>query len=321
MKTRRAVLGLMLAWAGAATAQAPEEFSVVYQNDGGELAILGGANETRVHYAGSFPQGQSVGTCDCRLVLQKADASQWTLKDTESDGTLTLRMEPRQVTLSGGSPECCGAGWPGDVFLKPRLKSLTACTVKAPRAYFHDSDAQHTQRKAYVVAGDSVQAYVPSAGEEFLPARFAGPKGATVGLLRREQLDCQTKGREDLKPLAGKWVQVVRKGKGFVIEQYCDSNVPSLSLRTTGVMNVDYGQDDEDVDVTAAKPGAAGAYSLEVKWSGGQRETLAWKVVDAKRGIIQLRGGTQYFSKGALYVREDKKAAIPVRAEKCEEDE
>jgi hypothetical protein len=325
MKGKSAVLGCVVSvWTAVAMAQTPVETSVVYKKDGGELAILEGQNETLVYYGAGFPQGQSVGTCECSLVVQKKDSpTQWTLKGTDSNDTMTLRLDPRKVEVSsvGGGPECCGAGWGGDVFQREKLGSLAECKVKAARAYFHDSNETHAQRKAFVVAGDTVQAFVPAIEPEFVPARFVSPKRTTVGLLRREQLDCQTtaKAREDLKPLAGTWVQVERKGKGYVIKTYCGSNPLAVEIRTNGVMNIDYGQDDQDVEVTAAKPGAAGAYTLEVKWPAAQSESLAWSVVDAKRSIIQLRGGKDYFAKGVLYVRADKKGAIPVQAEKCDE--
>ncbi|NMO21180.1 hypothetical protein HPC49_10520 [Pyxidicoccus fallax] len=333
MKGKSAVLGLLAAgWAAVAPAQqAGEQLTGVYRKDGAELAVLQGDNETLLYYGAGFPQGQSVGTCECPLVLQKKDsATRWSLKSTDSEDTWTLRLEPGRLSLTGGSPECCGAGWPGEeAFSRQGAVPPRTCKVKAPRAYFHAPDARNTQRKAFVVAGDTVQAFVPAIEPDFVPARFAA-KRVTVGMLRREQLECQPQqgsapaasaSTVDVKPIAGRWVAVDRKGKGFILNEYCDANVPSIDIKAPGVLNIDYGQEDEEVEVKGLKPGAAGAYSVDVQFSGGQRETLAWKVVDAKRSVIELRGRTQYFAKGQLYVREDKKGGIPVKKEKCEPHE
>ncbi|MBZ4415676.1 hypothetical protein [Myxococcus sp. RHSTA-1-4] len=330
MKGKSAVLGLMMAaWAAVAMAQPAGDVSGIYKKDGGELAVLQGDNETLLYYGAGFTQGQSVGTCECPLVLQKKDsATRWTLKSADSEDTWTLRMEPGRLSLAGGSAGCCGAGWPGeDAFPRQGVTPPRTCKVKAPRAYFHDSNAQNTQRKAFVVAGDSVQAYVPSIEPDLVPARFAG-KRVTVGLLRREQLDCKApeggapsaSAAVDVKPIAGKWVRVQRKGKGYVLERPCSSETPSFNLQAGGVMDVNYGQEGEQLQVSAAKPGAKGAYSLEVTSSGGSRETLAWTVADAKRGIVLLKGGTGFFREGAHFVRESKMGGIPVRAEKCEDE-
>ena len=332
MKGKSAVLGLLVAaWAAGALAQPAGEVSGVYKKDGGELAFLQGDNETLLYYGAGFPQGESVGTCECALVLQKKDsATRWSLKSAESEDRWVLSLEPSKLSLTtvSGGPECCGAGWGGDVFPRKGITPVPTCKVKAQRAYFHDSNEKNTQRKAFVVAGDTVQAFVPAVEPDFVPARFAA-KRVTVGLLRREDLDCKApaggasaaSAPVDVKPIAGSWVQVTRKGKGYVIERFCSSTTPSFALQASGVMDMNYGQEDEQLKVTAAKPGAAGAYSLEVTFPSGTRETLAWSVADAKKGIILLKGGTGYFKDGGLYVRDDKKAGIPVRTEKCDEFE
>ncbi|SET36053.1 hypothetical protein [Stigmatella erecta] len=326
---RRAGIGLMVVWAATAVAQPAEDVSGVYRKDGGELVILQGAKETLLHYGAGFPQGQSVGTCECPLVLQrKASATRWDLKSTDSGDTWTLRLEPGQWVLEDGSPACCGAGWPGsDTFPRKQVTPLQRCKVTAPRAYFHGVDANNTQRKGFVVAGDEVQAYVSALEPDLVPARFVGPKSTTVGLLRREQLDCKTQGTGtsaapvDVTPIAGQWVQVNRKGSGYVLERPCSADTPAFSLQASGILEAQYGQESEQLKVTSAKPGKPGAYTLAVAGSSGASETLEWTVADAKRSIIQLKGGKGFFRDGMLFVREDKKGSIPVRAEKCDEYE
>ncbi|MCP3141047.1 hypothetical protein [Pyxidicoccus xibeiensis] len=333
MESRQVWLGLtVVAWAALAVAQPVAEVTGLYRKEGAELAVLQGDKETLLHYGAGFPQGQSVGTCECPLVLQrKESATRWALKSTDSEDTWTLRLEPEQLVLEDGSPQCCGAGWPGrEVLPRKGVTPLRGCKVTAPRAYFHDSDAKNTQRKAFVVAGDAVQVYVPPLEPDLVPARFAGAKSATVGLLRRDQLDCKAQGSGagasapapvEVKSLVGRWVQVQRKGKGYVIDQPCSAENPSFSLQVSGVLDVEYGQEGEQLKVTGSKPGRAGAYTLEVTGPSGSRETLEWTVADAKRNIVQLKGGTGFFRGGTLFVREEKKSGIPVRAEKCDEFE
>ena len=125
------------------------------------------------------------------------------------------------------------------------------------------------------------------------------------------------------KPLEGTWTQVEREGKGYVIRQYCDSNTPGFKLQPNGDWWMNYGQDDESLKVTALKPGTtAGAYTLELTRPGGAKEKVEWTVADAKTGIARLKGGKDsFFRGGMLFVREDKKAALPVRSEKCDEEE
>jgi hypothetical protein len=329
MVSRQAGLGLALGlWAAMAMAQTTQDVSGTYRKEGGELVILQGDKETLLYYGAGFPHGQSVGTCECPLVLHdKASATRWNLKSTDSSDTWTLRLESGQLVLEDGSPACCGAGWPGsDSFPRKQVAPLQRCQVTAPRAHFHGVDANNTQRKVFVVAGDAVQVYVSALEPDLVPARFVGPKSTTVGLLRREQLDCKALGNGtsaappvDVKPIAGHWVQVNRKGSGYVLERPCSAATPAFSLQAGGALQAQYGQEREPLKVTSAKPGKPGAYTLEVTGSSGQHETLEWTMADAKRSIIQLKGGKGFFRDGPLFVREDKKGSIPVHAEKCDE--
>ena len=127
----------------------------------------------------------------------------------------------------------------------------------------------------------------------------------------------------NVKPLVGTWTQVERKGKGYVIRQYCDSTIPDFKVKPTGEWEMNYGQDDEVLKVTALKPGsAAGSYTLELTRPGGTKQKVEWTVADAKKGLVRLKGtGDSFFREGMLFVRDDKKAAIPVRSEKCDEEE
>jgi hypothetical protein len=328
--------GLMV-WAGAfaavAGAQQSGDLTGVYKSKEGELAVLQGDNETLVYYGAVFPQGQSVGTCTCTLVLQqKPSPSQWTLLGAEPDELWALRIEPKKLVVESQQvTSCCGAGWPGaDSFTRAGVKSPQACKVKAPRAHFLATEVGNPQRKAFVVAGDTVDVYVPADDPNLVFARFKGPKKATVGLLKREELDCPAQGGApgtqaavDVTPLAGTWLQVEREGKGYVIREYCDAATPRFKLQPNGDWEMDYGQEDERIQVTAVKAGAtAGAYTLELTHTGGTKQKVEWTVADAKRGLVRLKGtGTSFFRQGLLFVRDDKKAGLPVRREKCDEEE
>ena len=328
------VLGLSVGlWGLGAGAQQPAaDATGVYSSKGGELAILQGDNETLVYYGGTFPQGQSVGTCECSFVAEKKQgASRWSLRNPDSEAPWTLRLEPQKLVLeSKGVPGCCGAGFSGtDTFTRASTKPTQSCKVKAPRAYFHGSEEQNPQRKAFVVAGDSVQVYVPAEEPRLVPARFAGKK-SVVGLLQRDQLECAAPGgitasapppALDVKPMVGAWLNVKRKGKGYVIEQPCGAETPRFSVAPSGDVELEYGQEGERAKVTTATPAAAGAYTLVLTREGGSNETLAWTVVDAKKDIVRLKGGSGFFKGGELFVRESRKAGIPVRAEKCDEFE
>ncbi|WP_224247956.1 hypothetical protein [Hyalangium gracile] len=176
-----------------ASAQPTAELTGVYETKGGELAVIQASNESFVYYSSSFPQGESVGLCECLLGLrEKKSPTEWKLRGTDSPADWTLRIESKKLTLQGDGSGCCGAGWPGaDSFARKSPKTPQLCKVKAKRAYFHALDEANTQRKAFVVEGDTVEVYLPATEPALVPARFKGPKKTTAGLLKLEDLDCQ----------------------------------------------------------------------------------------------------------------------------------
>jgi hypothetical protein len=320
------------AFSPQARAQAPADLTGVYKAKGSELAVIQAENESLVYYSAGFPQGTSVGTCECLLALQqKKSPTEWTLRGSDTSDAWTLRVDSKKLALQSRQPGCCGAGWPGSgPFSLGGVKPPQTCKVKASRAWFYAPDAKNTQRKTFVVAGDSVEAYVPDAEPDLVPARFKGGKKVTAGLLKREELDCPQPastasrtpppGAGGVASLAGKWTGVEREGQGYVIREYCESHTPRFTLKPGGDLEVDYGQEQEHLKVTGIHPGAAGAYTLELKHDSGSKETVEWTVSDAKQGIIQLKGSST-FSKGALFVRDDKKASIPKERKGCAESE
>jgi len=316
-----------------ASAEAPSDLTGVYKTKSGELAIIQAEGESLLYYSGSFPQGSSVGTCECLLTLQKKKSpTEWNLKEGDSQSAWTLRIDTKSLTLQGTQPACCGANFPGTVpFSVAGMKPPQTCKVKASRASFYAPDEKNTRRKAFVVSGDSVETYVRAADPDLVLARFKSGKNVTAGLLKREELDCPQPASTAshaaspssggvASPLAGKWTGVEREGQGYVIREYCESHTPRFNLKPGGDLDMDLGQEKEHLKVTAVQPGAAGAYTLELKHDSGSKESVAWTVSDAKQGIIQLKGSST-FPQGALFVRDDKKAGIPTERKGCEESE
>jgi hypothetical protein len=331
MRQMMGVTGLVVwACALAARAQSAGDPSGLYTKEGGKLAILQGDNETLVHYQSSFSQGESVGTCECAMVVKSKTATRWTLEGPDLEpGKLSLGLGSGRFVLEGSVPGCCGAGWPGrDEFTRPQTAvPLPSCKVRAPRVYFQASDEAHTQRKAYVVEGDKVEAVIFPTEPDLVPARFKGKK-TTAGLLQRTQLECAEPGApaaaatpgvkaEQLQPLAGKWVELTKKGKGYVIVKPCGADTRAFTVQPdTARMEIVLGQESTSTQVTKLQPGAgAGAYVLELTLEGGKLEQVEWKVTDAGKGIVSLTS-PDLFARSHTYVRDAKKGAFRVDAEK-----
>jgi hypothetical protein len=58
------------------------------------LGVIQADNQTLVFYIGTFPQGSSVGICECVLSLQqKKTPSEWTLRSSDASAQWTLRVD------------------------------------------------------------------------------------------------------------------------------------------------------------------------------------------------------------------------------------
>ncbi|WP_338867135.1 hypothetical protein [Myxococcus stipitatus] len=311
-------------WSGTGHAQQPA-LSGVYAREGAALAILEGNEQTLIQYEATFPQGQSTGACECTFsVREKKGTGTWILASVQPEKTWTLGLEFGRLRLKGPGTGCCGAGWKGqDSFSRPFTQALTACKVKTRRVRLQPLEGAAGSGPA-VPVGTEVQVFASSPPPELVPARFVQGAEVLVGLVPSSALECPEEKREalaEVKALAGRWVQVRSEGKGFVLEKFCDSATPSVMLKSDGALVVDFGQESVEGRVTAAKPGDSGASTLEVAYEGGSRETLQWMVVDAKRSVVRVKGGTDYFKQGELYVRDSARKGIPVRAEPCDEAE
>ncbi|HEX5747477.1 MAG TPA: hypothetical protein VFZ09_14625 [Archangium sp.] len=326
------LLALWLGASGSARAQGSGSVTGRYEKDGGELLILEGDNETLVRYEAGFEQGNSVGSCECPLVVKQKSGERWTLQGAGSSDTWSLKLEPTRLVLEGKTPACCGMGWPGtDTFERSAVRAPSTCKVKADRANFFDSQSAATPRKAYVVAGDTVEVFLPGSEPRRVPARFKGPRKSTVGLLERAQLDCPQPGApqaarppveaQRLRPFAGKWLELTRKGRGFVLFKPCAANTRSFTVRpASGELEVELGQETTVTKVVGLRPGPAGSQSLEVMYESGTLETVGWKELDARKGLVSVKS-PELFSQGREYVREDRKSAYPVQVETgCDEE-
>ncbi|WP_375771247.1 hypothetical protein NR798_10210 [Archangium gephyra] len=319
------VLVLLTLGLGASTsarAQASGSVTGRYRKEGGELIIVEGDNETLVHYEAAFPQGASVGSCICPFVVKQKSGERWTLQAARPPDTWSLKLEPTRLVLEGRNPMCCGLGWPGsDRFERSAVRGPSTCQVKAARADFFASQKASTPSKAYVVAGDTVEVFVPGSEPRRVPARFKGARGTTAGLLERGQLDCSRQ-EATLQSLEGRWVELTRKGRGFVLFKPCSANTRSITVRpASGELEVELGQETTVAKVTGLRPGAAvGSYSLELTYASGTTETVGWEDLDVSRGLVSVKS-PDLFSQGRVYVREAQKSAFPVEEERgCDEE-
>ncbi|MBZ4396664.1 hypothetical protein [Myxococcus sp. AS-1-15] len=314
-------------WAGLAAAQ-QQPLTGVYAKQGGTLVVLEGDGQTLVQYESTFPQGQSMGACECTFAVQKKTSPKsWALTTFQSQGKWTLDLEPNKLVLKGPGTDCCGAGWSGqDSFSRPFTRALSACTVKAKEARLQPLDG--TRQGPTVVGGDRVEAHAASPLPDVVPVRVVKGAQAVTGLLPGGELECGTQAAGvdaassgALKALAGKWLQVSRKGKGYLIEEWCGANTPSVTVDAAGSILIDFGQDDLTGQVKSVKSEARGGSTLQVAYPSGASETLTWTVTDAKRNVMRVQGGKDYFRAGYFYVRDDARKGIPVKAEVCEEEE
>jgi hypothetical protein len=113
----------------------------------------------------------------------------------DEQGTVALVITGQGVKLRpvSGIASFCGANWPGDEFTRQGYKRVQPCTVSDPKAHFHVvMRTPPVRRQAYVLKGDRVDV-VPTCfegGDAWVMARFKGPRGTTVGLLKKDALIC-----------------------------------------------------------------------------------------------------------------------------------
>jgi hypothetical protein len=113
----------------------------------------------------------------------------------DEQGTVAFIVSDQGVKMRTvkGIVSFCGANWPGDEFTKGGYEALQRCTVSDPKTYFHVvMRTPPLKRQAYVLKGNRVEV-VPTCfegGDAWVLARFKGSKATTVGLLRKNALEC-----------------------------------------------------------------------------------------------------------------------------------
>jgi hypothetical protein len=113
----------------------------------------------------------------------------------DEQGTVAILVDEKGVRMRtvDGIASFCGANWPGDDFTRDGYEPATLCTVSIPKAYFHVAmRIPPDRRKGFVLKGNRVETVSTcfDGGDDWVFARFRGAKITTVGMLRKDALDC-----------------------------------------------------------------------------------------------------------------------------------
>jgi hypothetical protein len=157
----------------------------------GVLSLMLNGDALSFSYSAVF--GATAHLCDGVGVAGRAADGEYRYADDQGTVAFTVTGQGVQMRTVSGIASFCGANWPGDEFTRQGYKPVQPCTVSDPKAYFHEvMRAPPTRRQAYVLKGDRLEV-VPACfagGDAWVMARFQGSRGATVGLLKKEALDC-----------------------------------------------------------------------------------------------------------------------------------
>lgn len=194
----RILLILALAAAGLALAEtdppavpppAPDP-SGRWSSETGELTLALAGDALSFTYTAVF--GPSAHICDGAGVAGLVTDGRY--EHVDEQGTIAFLVTAGGVRMetAGGIASFCGANWPGDAFGRDKFQPLAPCRVTAEKSHFHVvGPLPPERRRGFVIRGDAV-AVAPAlhAGGEWVLARFKGARGATVGLLRKQDLSC-----------------------------------------------------------------------------------------------------------------------------------
>jgi hypothetical protein len=164
----------------------------------GTLSLLQYADTLSFSYAAVF--GPTVHLCHGAGVAGLVGRNRYEFEDEQGTVAFVVADDRVEMHTVDGIASFCGAGWPGDLFLRDGFRPPAVCTVAVERAVFHVADhVEPEPRRAYVIAGDRVEV-VPAPHDpdgEWQLARFAGETITTVGLLRAGDLRCASSETSD----------------------------------------------------------------------------------------------------------------------------
>ena len=155
----------------------------------GRLSLMLGGKDLYLSYSAVF--GAGVHICDLSGIARYVAPGKYHL--TDEYGTVAITVDPGRIKMEliHGDASFCGAGWPGEDFIRDTSQHLISCQVMAPKAYFYNNYAE--KRKAYVIKGDWVQCAATrhTEGDGWVLARFIGRKSATAGLMKENDVECR----------------------------------------------------------------------------------------------------------------------------------
>ncbi len=199
IKQRR--FALILLMAGVFTEASAGEFlygdpSGDWNSQIGALSLMLSGNALSFSYSSVF--GPYAHICDgmgvAGLVTNEKEIRYEYVDESGNTVAFLITKEAVRMEPVSGAVSFCGAGWSGDRFTREGYHSLERCKVTAKRAYFYGlGPLPPEKRYGYVIAGDEIEVLpLKNEGKEaFVLARFTGPKVTTVGLLKKQDLDCQ----------------------------------------------------------------------------------------------------------------------------------
>ncbi|MEZ4528663.1 MAG: hypothetical protein R2941_22345 [Desulfobacterales bacterium] len=157
----------------------------------GVLSLMLTGDALSFSYSAVF--GATAHICDGAGVAGLVKNGEYQYADEQ--GTVSFLVDGRGVRMqtAEGIVSFCGANWPGDTFTKDGYKPAEACHVAAEKSWFHVvMPSPPEKRKGYVIKGDRLET-VPAChegGDQWVLARYKGTKVTTVGLVRKDTLEC-----------------------------------------------------------------------------------------------------------------------------------
>jgi hypothetical protein len=190
-----AAIGIVLSFAVTAAPTSPQsphsDPSGIWESSQGTLSLMLAGDDLAFSYTAVF--GATAHICEGAGLAKRSADGRFVYKDAQGSVVFLIGTDDVRLQPGDGVASFCGANWPGDAFPNAKFRMPSPCQVTAARADFHTVGPLPPPRnRAYVISGDTVDT-VPvqhTEGGDWVLARFKGPKAATVGFLRRADLNC-----------------------------------------------------------------------------------------------------------------------------------